>query len=203
MNRTPPKTQAALLQSMQEGRVSAGGQTYPLPQPFLVFATQNPIEQEGTYPLPEAQLDRFMFQIDVGYPSAEEEVQIVNQMTTAYRPALRKVLSPERILELQELVLRVPAAPHVVRHAVSLCRASRPTDAGAPELIKKYVGWGAGPRASQYLVLAAKARAILNGRYAAGLEDVRALAAPVLVHRVLPNFHAEADGWTAHKLVAR
>ncbi|MES1208190.1 MAG: MoxR family ATPase, partial [Pseudomonadota bacterium] len=199
--RTPPKTQAALLQSMQEGRVSAGGQTYALPQPFLVFATQNPIEQEGTYPLPEAQLDRFMFQIDVGYPSAEEEIQIVNQMTTAYRPALRKVLSPERILELQELVLRVPAAPHVVRHAVSLCRASRPTDGGAPELIRKYVGWGAGPRASQYLVLAAKARAILNGRYAPSLEDVRALAAPVLVHRVLPNFHAEADGWTAHKLV--
>ncbi|HVT10411.1 MAG TPA: MoxR family ATPase [Polyangia bacterium] len=201
VNRTPPKTQAALLQSMQEGRVSAGGQTYALPQPFLVFATQNPIEQEGTYPLPEAQLDRFMFQIDVGYPSAEEEVEIVNQMTTGYRPALRKVLSPERILELQQLVLRVPAAPHVVQHAVALCRASRPTDAGAPDLIKKYVGWGAGPRASQYLVLAAKARAILNGRYAPSLEDVRALAAPVLVHRVLPNFHAEADGWTAHKLV--
>ena len=133
VNRTPPKTQAALLQSMQEGRVSAGGQTYALPLPFLVFATQNPIEQEGTYPLPEAQLDRFMFQIDVGYPSAEEEIRIVNQMTTGYRPALRKVLSPERILELQELVLRVPAAPHVVEHAVALCRATRPTEAAAPD----------------------------------------------------------------------
>jgi MoxR-like ATPase len=203
VNRTPPKTQAALLQSMQEYRVSAGGQTYALPLPFLVFATQNPIEQEGTYPLPEAQLDRFMFQIDVGYPSEAEEIQIVNQQTTSYRPQLRKVLSPERILELQEVVLRVPAAPHVVAHAVALCRASRPTGEGAPELIKKYVAWGAGPRASQYLVLAAKARAILNGRYAASIEDVRALAGPVLVHRVLPNFHAEADGLTAHKLVER
>jgi MoxR-like ATPase len=203
VNRTPPKTQAALLQAMQEYRVSAGGQTYPLPLPFLVFATQNPIEQEGTYPLPEAQLDRFMFQIDVGYPSADEEIQIVNQMTTGYRPTLRKVLSPERILELQDLVLRVPAAPHVVAHAVALCRATRPGEATAPELIKKYVSWGAGPRASQYLVLAAKARAILNGRYAASIEDVRALAAPVLVHRVLLNFHAEADGLTAHSLVER
>jgi MoxR-like ATPase len=201
VNRTPPKTQAALLQSMQEYRVSAGGQTYALPLPFLVFATQNPIEQEGTYPLPEAQLDRFMFQIDVGYPSAEEEVRIVNQMTTAYRPTIRKVLSPERILELQDVVLRVPAAPHVVQHAVALCRATRPKDTTAPELVKKYVSWGAGPRASQYLVLAAKARAILSGRYAVAVEDVRALAGPVLIHRVLPNFHAEADGLTAHAIV--
>src|SRR5881394_4063873 len=201
INRTPPKTQAALLQSMQEFRVTAGGHTHELPSPFLVFATQNPIEQEGTYPLPEAQLDRFMFQIDVGYPSAEEEVRIVNQMTTAYRPALRKVLSPERILELQDLVLRVPAASHVVRYAVALGRASRPSEPSAPDFIKKYVSWGAGPRASQYLVLAAKARAILQGRYAASVEDVRALAAPVLVHRVLPNFHAEADGLKARALV--
>src|SRR5882672_5180501 len=203
VNRTPPKTQAALLQSMQEYRVSAGGHTYDLPPPFLVFATQNPIEQEGTYPLPEAQLDRFMFQIDVGYPSQEEEVRIVNQMTTAYQATLRRVLSPERIVQLQELVLRVPAAPHVVEHAVALCRASRPADATAPELVKKYVAWGAGPRASQYLVLAAKTRAILAGRYAASLEDVRVLATPVLVHRVLPNFHAEADGLKAPALVAR
>jgi MoxR-like ATPase len=203
VNRTPPKTQAALLQSMQEGRVSAGGQTYDLPQPFLVFATQNPIEQEGTYPLPEAQLDRFMFQIDVGYPSEEEEVRIVNQMTSAYRPVLRKVLSPERILQLQDLVFRVPAAPHVVEHAVAICRATRPAEPTAPELIRRYVSFGAGPRASQYLVLAAKARAILSGRYAASLEDVRALAMPVLVHRVLPNFHAEADGVSARSLVER
>jgi MoxR-like ATPase len=203
VNRTPPKTQAALLQSMQEYRVSAGGQTYELPLPFLVFATQNPIEQEGTYPLPEAQLDRFMFQVDVTYPSEEEEVRIVNQMTTAYRPTLRKVLSPERIMELQDLVLRVPAAGHVVRYAVALCRSSRPAEPSAPDFIKKYVSWGAGPRASQYLVLAAKARAILSGRYAAALEDVKALAMPVLVHRVLPNFHAEADGLGARVLVAQ
>jgi len=203
INRAPPKTQAALLQAMQEHAVTAAGKTHVLPEPFFVLATQNPIEQEGTYPLPEAQLDRFMFQIDVGYPSQEEEVRIVNQMTTAYQATLRRVLSPERIVQLQELVLRVPAAPHVVEHAVALCRASRPADATAPELVKKYVAWGAGPRASQYLVLAAKARAILAGRYAASIEDVRALATPVLVHRVLPNFHAEADGLKAASLVAR
>jgi MoxR-like ATPase len=187
---------------MQEGRVSAGGKTYDLPQPFLVFATQNPIEQEGTYPLPEAQLDRFMFQVDVGYPTEAEEVRIVNQTTSAYRPTLRKVLSPERILDLQDLVLRVPAAPHVVQHAVALTRATRPSEPGAPEAIKRYVSFGAGPRASQFLVLAAKARAILAGRYAAAIEDVRALAVPVLVHRVLPSFHAEADGVTSRALLA-
>jgi MoxR-like ATPase len=202
VNRTPPKTQAALLQSMQEGRVSAGGQTYELPRPFLVFATQNPIEQEGTYPLPEAQLDRFMFQIDVGYPSEAEEIRIVNQMTSAYRPTLRKVLSPERILDLQDLVLRVPVAPHVVEHAVAICRATRPGE-GAPDDIRRYVSFGAGPRASQNLILAAKARAILAGRYAVAIEDVRALAMPILVHRVLPNFHAEADGVTARILIDR
>jgi MoxR-like ATPase len=207
VNRTPPKTQAALLQSMQEYRVSAGGATYDLPLPFLVFATQNPIEQEGTYPLPEAQLDRFMFQVDVAYPSEEEEVRIVGQTTAAYRPALRKVLSPERIMELQELVLRVPVADHVLRHAVTLCRATRPNGAdGRPdpnglELVRKYVSWGAGPRASQYLVLAAKARAVLSGRYAVAVEDVRALAMPVLIHRVVPNFHAEADGVSARAIV--
>jgi MoxR-like ATPase len=202
VNRTPPKTQAALLQSMQEGRVSAGGQTYDLPRPFSVFATQNPIEQEGTYPLPEAQLDRFMFQIDVGYPSEAEEVRIVNQMTSAYRPTLRKVLSPERIMDLQDLVLRVPVAPHVVEHAVAICRATRP-DENAPPEIRRYVSFGAGPRASQNLILAAKARAILSGRYAAALEDVRALAMPILVHRLLPNFHAEADGVTARSLIVK
>ncbi len=215
VNRTPPKTQAALLQSMQEYRVSAGGTTYELPLPFLVFATQNPIEQEGTYPLPEAQLDRFMFQVDVSYPSEDEEVRIVSQTTAAYRPALRKVLSPERIIELQDLVLRVPIADHVLRYAVSLCRATRPpARAGVPgpapalgpiselDLVRKYVSWGAGPRASQYLVLAAKARAVLAGRYAVGLEDVKALALPVLIHRVVPNFHAEADGVTARAIVS-
>src|SRR3954469_1195249 len=200
VNRTPPKTQAALLQSMQENRVSAGGTTYDLPLPFLVFATQNPIEQEGTYPLPEAQLDRFMFHVDVSYPNEEEEVRIVSQMTTGHRPPLRKVLSPERILDLQELVLRVPVADHVLKYAVALCRASRPGPE-APEHIRKYVSWGAGPRASQNLILAAKARAVLNGRYACSVEDVRALAMPVLVHRIVRNFHAEADGVGARAVV--
>jgi MoxR-like ATPase len=201
VNRTPPKTQAALLQAMQEYRVTAGGRTYPLDLPFLVFATQNPIEQEGTYPLPEAQLDRFMFLVDVGYPSAEEEVQIVKSTTSGKLPPLTKILSPERIIALQELVRRVPVPEHVVRYAVDLVRHTRPKEAGALEFIQKNVSWGAGPRASQYLVLAAKARAILNGRFIASVEDVKALARPVLRHRVLPNFHAESEGITSAKLV--
>ena len=201
VNRTPPKTQAALLQAMQEHRVTASGTTYPLPQPFSVFATQNPIEQEGTYPLPEAQLDRFMFLVDVGYPSAEEEFQIVKNTTGGAQPKLDQVLSPERILALQELVRRVPVPDHVVRYAVELVRHTRPKEAGAPEVIQRQVAWGAGPRASQYLVLAAKARAILNGRFAATIEDIQALAAPVLRHRVLPNFQAESEGVTSAQIV--
>jgi MoxR-like ATPase len=201
INRTPPKTQAALLQSMQEYRVSAVGTTYDLPLPFLVFATQNPIEQEGTYPLPEAQLDRFMFQIDVGYPSAAEEVRIAAQTTAVRGQPLRKVLGPARIIELQDLVQRVPAAEHVLAHAVAICRATRPGPEASAH-VKKYVSWGAGPRASQHLVLAAKARAVLDGRFAVGIEDIRALAAPVLVHRIVRNFHAEADGVRASDLVA-
>jgi MoxR-like ATPase len=202
INRTPPKTQAALLQSMQEYRVTAGGQTYALALPFLVFATQNPIEQEGTYPLPEAQLDRFMFQVDVDYPSDAEEVEIVKQQTSPLRVDLKRVLSPERILELQELVLRVPAADHVVRYAVALARATRPAP-GAPEFIKEYVSWGAGPRASQFLVLAGKARAILDGRFAVSTDDVRALARPTLQHRLIVNYKAESEGVTAPALVDR
>ncbi|HXX31189.1 MAG TPA: MoxR family ATPase [Myxococcaceae bacterium] len=201
VNRTPPKTQAALLQAMQEYRVTAGGRTYPLDLPFLVFATQNPIEQEGTYPLPEAQLDRFMFYVDVGYPSADEEVEIVRTTTGGAAPRLGKVLSPEQILALQELVRRVPVPDHVVRHAVELVRHTRPQEASAPDFIRRLVSWGAGPRASQYLVLGAKARAVLQGRYAASVEDVRALAQPVLRHRVLPNFTAESEGVTAKNLV--
>jgi MoxR-like ATPase len=201
VNRTPPKTQAALLQAMQEYRVTAGGRTYPLDLPFLVFATQNPIEQEGTYPLPEAQLDRFMFLVDVGYPSAEEEVQIVKSTTGGAQPKLEKILSPERIIALQELVRRVPVPDHVVRYAVELVRNTRPKEPGVPEFVSKNVAWGAGPRASQYLVLAAKARAILSGRFVATVEDVRALARPVLRHRVLPNFTAESEGTTSVKLV--
>ncbi len=201
VNRTPPKTQAALLQAMQEYRITAGGRTYPLELPFLVFATQNPIEQEGTYPLPEAQLDRFMFLVDVGYPTAEEEVQIVRTTTAGKQPTLTKILSPEQIQSLQELVRRVPVPDHVVRYAVELVRATRPKEPGAPEFIQKSVTWGAGPRASQYLVIAAKARAILAGRFVATLDDVRALAKPVLRHRVLPNFHAESEGITSARLV--
>lgn len=201
VNRTPPKTQAALLQAMQENRVTAGGRTYELDLPFLVFATQNPIEQEGTYPLPEAQLDRFMFLVDVGYPSEEEEVQIVKNTTGDRQLALQKVLSPEQILALQALVRRVPVPDHVIRFAVELVRSTRPKEAGVPEFIQKNVTWGAGPRASQYLVLAAKARAILGGRFVASVEDVRAVARPVLRHRVLPNFAAESEGITSVKLV--
>ncbi|MHB8878397.1 MAG: AAA family ATPase [Myxococcaceae bacterium] len=201
VNRTPPKTQAALLQAMQEYRVTAGGRTYPLELPFLVFATQNPIEQEGTYPLPEAQLDRFMFLVDVGYPSAEEEVQIVKTTTAGAQPTLTKVLSPEKIRDLQDLVRRVPVPDHVVRYAVDLVRHTRPKEPHAPDFIAKSVSWGAGPRASQYLVIAAKARAILSGRFVASVEDVQALAKPVLRHRVLPNFHAESEGITSTRLV--
>jgi MoxR-like ATPase len=203
INRTPPKTQAALLQAMQEHRVSAGGSTYELAPPFLVFATQNPIEQEGTYPLPEAQLDRFMFHIDVGYPEADDEVEIVKNTTSAYRPTLQKVLAPEKILALQDLVMRVPVADHVVRYAVSLVRRSRPDDPTSPDFVRELVSWGAGPRASQYLVLGGKARAILDGRYAVSVEDVRALARPILQHRILPNFHAEAQGVRSVQIIER
>jgi len=203
INRTPPKTQAALLQAMQEYRVTAGGETYPLDLPFLVFATQNPIEQEGTYPLPEAQLDRFMFYVNVTYPSASEEMDIVRSTTVSSRPALKRVLSPHKIRELQDLVLRVPAADHVIQYAVNLVRATRPNEEGAADFVKEHVSWGAGPRASQYLVLGAKSRAILDGRMAASVEDVKALAENVLVHRVLTNFRAESEGVTSAQIVKR
>ncbi len=203
INRTPPKTQAALLQSMQEYRVTAGGRTHELPLPFLVFATQNPIEQEGTYPLPEAQLDRFMFQVDVDYPSALEEEEIVRMSTSGYAAHLERVLSPERVLELQELVRRVPVADHVVRYAVALARATRPQEANAPPFVREYLQWGAGPRASQFLVLAGKARAILDGRFAVSIDDVAALARPTLQHRLIPNYRAEAEGVRAGDLVDR
>jgi len=203
INRTPPKTQAALLQSMQEFRVTASGTTHDLPLPFLVFATQNPIEQEGTYPLPEAQLDRFMFQVDVDYPSEAEEEEIVRQQTSDHRPDLSRVLSPQRILQLQELVRRVPAADHVVKYAVALARSTRPTAPNAPAFIRDAVSWGAGPRASQFLILAAKARAILDGRFAVAIEDVAALARPTLQHRLILNYRAEAEGQRAGELVDR
>jgi MoxR-like ATPase len=201
INRTPPKTQAALLQSMQEFRVTAGGTTHDLPLPFLVFATQNPIEQEGTYPLPEAQLDRFMFQVDVDYPTEAEEEEIVRLQTSDHRPELARVLSPQRIMQLQDLVRRVPAADHVVKYAVALARATRPTSPNAPQFVKDSVSWGAGPRASQFLILAAKARAILDGRFAVATSDVAALARPTLQHRLILNYRAEAEGLRAGELV--
>ncbi len=202
INRTPPKTQAALLQAMQEYRVTAGGVTYPLALPFFVLATQNPIEFEGTYPLPEAQLDRFMFHISVGYPSDREEEQIVNNTTSAYEASPNTVLSVARILDLQKLVRRIPVAEHVVRYAVRLARASRP-GADSQAFVRDWVSWGAGPRAAQYLTLGAKARSALSGRPTPGVEDVRAVAPSVLRHRIIPNFNAEADGISSLDIIAK
>jgi len=203
INRTPPKTQAALLQAMQEYQVSAGGQTYPLERPFFVLATQNPIEQEGTYPLPEAQLDRFMFSVYLDYPSFDEEVRIVGATTAAGTVNADPVLDAARILAFQGLVRRVPVAAPVIEYAVRLAQASRPAAAAAPKYVRDYVAWGAGPRASQYLVLGAKARAVLAGRFAASIEDVRALAPAVLQHRILTNFTAEAEGVSSREIVRR
>jgi len=196
VNRTPPKTQAALLQAMQEHEVTAAGQTYPLPAPFFVLATQNPIEQEGTYPLPEAQLDRFMLEIAVRYPSRDEEERIVETTTGDVEQRIRPVLEAEELLEIQHLVRRIPAPKPIVRAAVTLARMTRP-ETEAPDFIREYVSWGAGPRASQYLVLGAKAQAALDGRPMADLDDVRAVAASVLRHRVVVNFAAEAAGRSA------
>ncbi|MBI3180136.1 MAG: MoxR family ATPase [Deltaproteobacteria bacterium] len=202
INRTPPKTQAALLQSMQEYRVTAGGRTFELEPPFHVFATQNPIEQEGTYPLPEAQLDRFMMMLKVPYPSADEELLIVQRTTSAGIPAVGKVLTPREIQAFQDLVLRVPAATPVVEEAVRIVRLTRPDEDDSSSEVREFVTWGAGPRATQHLVLAAKARAILDGRPAVDLSDVRALAQPVLRHRIVTNFHAEARKVTSDDLIA-
>jgi MoxR-like ATPase len=201
INRTPPKTQAALLQAMQEHQVTAGGTTYHLPDPFFVLATQNPIEQEGTYPLPEAQLDRFMLELRVGYPSQAEEEAIVEQTTGAVRGALHAVLDAPSVLAMQELVRRVPVSRGLIRASVTLARLTRPADPAAPSFIKEYVDWGAGPRASQYLVLGAKARAAMAGRALADLDDVRAVAPSVLRHRVVTNFAAEAADRTSEDLV--
>jgi MoxR-like ATPase len=203
INRTPPKTQAALLQAMQEQKVNAGKHSFKLESPFFVLATQNPIEQEGTYPLPEAQLDRFMFLINVGYPSAEEELQIAKTTTGGAPPILDKVLGAEDILRFQEIVRRVPVPDHVYEYAVKIVRKCRPGGAEAPEWMKKWVMWGPGPRAVQYLVLGAKARAVLNGSYLARLEDVHAVAEPVLAHRILVNFHAESEGMNSTEIIKK
>lgn len=194
INRTPPKTQAALLQAMQEHEVTAAGQTFKLDEPFFVLATQNPIEQEGTYPLPEAQLDRFMFNIFVDYPSEEEEHQIVKTTTVTAQHSLDKILNAAEIISLQRLVRRVPVSDHLIQYAVDIARATRPDNGSAPDFIKNWVSWGAGPRASQYMILAAKTRAILDGRPTPGPDDVRFAALPVLRHRIVTSFNAEADG---------
>ena len=206
INRTPPKTQAALLEAMQERQVTVGGKRHLLPSPFFVLATQNPIEQEGTYPLPEAQLDRFMLQVKVDYPTEDEEFNIVRSTTGGAHAAIEKVLGQEDLLRLQQIVLRVPVADHVIRYALQLTRLTRRGDneaSDAPAFVRDFVSWGAGPRASQCLILGAKARAVLHGQTHATLDDVQAVAAPVLRHRLVLNFHAEAEGLTADALVRR
>jgi MoxR-like ATPase len=201
INRTPPKTQAALLQAMQEHQITAGGTTYALPDPFFVLATQNPIEQEGTYPLPEAQLDRFMLELRVGYPSRSDEEAIVEQTTGSTRGSLQPVLDAPALLAMQSLVRRIPVSKGLIRSAVTLARMTRPADADAPAMVREYVDWGAGPRASQYLVLGAKARAAIDGRPMADLDDVRSVALAVLRHRVVTNFAAEAADRTSEDIV--
>ncbi len=203
INRTPPKTQAALLQAMQEHAVTIGGETMALGEPFFVLATQNPIEQEGTYPLPEAQLDRFIFELLIDYPQAEEEEEIARATTGGQRQAVDSVLTAEQLVAAQQLVRRVPIADHLIKYAVNLVRASRPVDAQAPDYVREMVNWGAGPRASQYLVLASKARAVLDGRHSVAEEDIRAVAPAVLRHRLVVNYHAEAQNVTASALVNR
>ena len=205
INRTPPKTQAALLEAMQEHQVTVGGKRHRLAEPFFVLATQNPIEQEGTYPLPEAQLDRFMFNVLVDYPDEEEEYQIVRQTTAEVVQRVTATLTAEEILALQRIVRKVPVAEHVARYALKFTRLTRREKGTVPDFVRDYVTWGAGPRASQYLVLGAKARAVLNGRYHVSGDDIRAVAHPVLRHRILTNFNAEAEGikpdWIIDRLI--
>lgn len=203
INRTPPKTQAALLEAMQERNVTAGGTVHPLPAPFFVLATQNPIEQEGTYPLPEAQLDRFMFMVTLDYPSFDEEVRIVKSTTGAIQGQLSKVLSADEIVYFQQLVRRVPVPDNVMEYAVSLVHKTRPSITAAPDFVKQYIAYGAGPRASQYLILGAKCHALLKGKFSPDIEDVKAMALPVLRHRVVRNFKAEAEGITQETLIER
>jgi len=203
INRTPPKTQAALLQAMQEREVTSGSQTYPLPNPFFVIATQNPIEQEGTYPLPEAQLDRFMFNIWVDYPTLAEEQRILSQTTQSEPPEHRTVMSDRQLLNMQKLIAAIPVTEYVIDYAASLVRASRPNDETAPDFIRKYVDWGAGPRAGQFLLWGGRAVAAMDARYSVSVEDVRAIAIPVLRHRIACNFAAQAEGLDSVKIVQR
>ncbi len=203
INRTPPKTQAALLQAMQEREVSVGQETYQLPEPFFTIATQNPIEQEGTYPLPEAQLDRFMFNIKVGYPTAAEEEQILLSTTRSEKPEVRKVLSGRAIVNIQKLVTSVAVSEYVVKYVARLVRATRPKDPESPKYVAELVDWGAGPRAGQFLIQGGKALAAMDGRFSVSLNDIRRIAVPVLRHRIATNFQAQADGLTSEDLVAR
>ncbi|MSQ93288.1 MAG: MoxR family ATPase [Gemmataceae bacterium] len=203
INRTPPKTQAALLEAMQEKQVTIGGTRHKLPEPFFVLATQNPIEQEGTYPLPEAQQDRFMFNVLVDYPSEEEEYKIVEMTTSMHSVKLERILSSNDILEMQDIVRKVPVAPYVIRYAMKFARLTRKEKGEVPDFIKEYVTWGAGPRATQNLVLGAKARAVLHGRYYVSCEDIRAVAIPVLRHRIITNFNAEAEGIKPETIIQR
>ncbi len=201
INRTPPKTQAALLEAMQEYHVTAGGNSYPLPLPFFVLATQNPIEQEGTYPLPEAQQDRFMFNIYIDYPSHDEEVAVVHTTTSDRHVQLDTVMGAEELMKLQSIVRRVPVTHHVVRYATGLVRSTRPNREGTPDFVNEYITWGAGPRAAQYLILGAKARALLSGKFAVSCQDVRNVALPVLRHRLFVNFNADAEGITPDTVI--
>lgn len=203
INRTPPKTQAALLEAMQEHKVTAAGTTYQLPEPFFVLATQNPIEQEGTYPLPEAQLDRFMFNLWLDYPSFDEEIKIVKTTTSVYDADLQKSLSAEEIIQFQALVRRVPVAQNVIEFAVKTVNMTRPTNGNSPQFIKDWITWGAGPRASQYLILAAKTKAIMEGRFTPNIDDVRIAMLPVLRHRIITNFSAEAEGITSVEVIKK
>ncbi len=201
INRTPPKTQAALLQAMQEREVTVGRTTYDLPEPFFTIATQNPIEQEGTYPLPEAQLDRFMFNIKVGYPTAEEEEQILQTTTRNEKQEVNRVLSAKAIVNLQKLVGSVAVTPYIIKYAAALVRATRPADPTAPEYVRDLVDWGAGPRAGQFLISGGKAIAAMDGRFSISLDDVRKIAIPVLRHRVATNFQAQAEGMTTEDII--
>jgi MoxR-like ATPase len=201
INRAPPKTQSALLQAMQEYKVTYGGETFPLPMPFFVLATQNPIEQEGTYPLPEAQLDRFMFTIHIGYPGSDEEIDIVKNTTSAYEVDLKKVIDARDFQALQKVIRKIPVADDVIERTIRLVNLTRPGGVNSPAIVKNYVAWGAGPRASQYLILGAKARAALDGRYTPNFDDVKSVCHPVLRHRVLTNFAAEAEAINSDQII--
>jgi MoxR-like ATPase len=203
INRTPPKTQAALLQAMQEKQVSAGSRTFELPVPFFVLGTQNPIEQEGTYPLPEAQLDRFMFMVIVDYPKRDEELEVLKRTTGIAAPKIKKIIDARRIMELQEIVRRVPVGDHVYTFALDIIRATRPGEPGAGDFVRHWLSWGAGPRAGQYMIVAAKARALMYGRLYATIEDVESVAPAVLRHRIVPNFNAEAEGVTVDQIIEK